>query len=141
VPLRLASAWPGTPEAQASVRVTLGTLGEPVREGDRVTLNHVGLLPDGRVFDATLARAARDPDQPRLDSPGGFDATRPLGPVTLTLGRDTLPGYTALATRGRLGETVVGRVAAADAYPEGNMYQNPLVGRELVYEVELLGRA
>lgn len=141
VPLRVAGAWPGTAAADASVRVTLAGLGEPLREGDGVVVNYAGLLPDGRLFDTSIARLAQDPAQPKMTSPGGFTDDPPYAPFTFTVGRGVIQGFTDLALRARIGETVTGIVPAEKAYRTGDMYEAPLTGRDLVFEMEVLSRA
>ena len=141
VPLRVASAWAGTPESAASVRVALGDLGEPVQAGDRIAANYAGLLPDGRVFDTSIARVARDSLLPKLDSPGGFQEAERYEPFTFTVGPGVIPGFADLAQGALVGETVAGFVPEEDAYATGSMYESPLVGRELVFELEILARA
>lgn len=138
VPLTLESAWPNAAKANASVRVVLGKLGGEVQAGDRVTANYAGLLLDGRVFDTSIARVAQDAALPKLTSPGGFKAHPRYEPFTFTVGQGVIPGFTKLAEQARVGETVVGVVPKEDAYATGDMYDRPLVKRDLVFELEVL---
>jgi FKBP-type peptidyl-prolyl cis-trans isomerase len=49
-----------------------------------------------------------------------------------------VPGFSTLARSARVGETVTMRIPAEDAYPTGDVYQAPLTGRDLVFELKVL---
>lgn len=134
------SSWPGVEDAAPSVlRVEVGALGEALRAGDTVQADYAGMLPDGRLFDTTFAAIAQDPAQPKLESRGGWQPQPSYAPFEFTAAQ-VVPGFAALVADAKVGEVVAGRLAARDAYATGNAYENPLVGRDLVFEVEILAR-
>src|SRR3712207_7652363 len=48
-------------EGKDVARITIAPLGEPVAQGDAVTANYAGLLPDGRLFDTSMEAVGTDP--------------------------------------------------------------------------------
>lgn len=144
VPLAAASAWPGAPNATSQIHLKQVVFGEPVREGDTVTANYAGVLTDGRLFDSSMAPIARHPLQPKFTTEGGFRDRGNEGykPFTFTVGRGVIEGFTELALTAKVGETVAARIPSAKAYAyvpgASDVYQDPLTGRDLVFELEIL---
>src|SRR5581483_11132536 len=139
VTLTAASAWPGVPPATASVTVKLGRLGAQVKEGDKVTGNYAGVLTDGRLFDTSMLAVAKDPEQPLFNTTGGYHARADdqYQPFGFTVGSGVIAGFTNLAKTARVGETVTALIPVQDAYAQGNVYQRPVVGKDLVFELEI----
>lgn len=142
IPLSVQSAWNGTAPAHANVNVTITTLGAQVREGDRVTANYVGFLPDGRLFDTSVEKVAQDPAMPKFTTTGGYQP-RGAGQYQtfgFTVGSGVIAGFTNLAKTAKVGETVTGYIPQADAYAAGtaSVYQRPLTGKDLVFELEIV---
>lgn len=136
VPIAAVGAWGA--RANATLHVEVGELGRTVRDGDLVTGEFVGALPDGRVFDTSLASVANAATIPKFDTKGGWQPRDTYTPFRFTVGAGVIEGFTDLATGAREGETVTGLVPAKDAYPTGNMYEDPLVGRDLVFELRIV---
>ncbi|HUR70016.1 MAG TPA: peptidylprolyl isomerase [Candidatus Thermoplasmatota archaeon] len=140
VPLLLASATGAS--ANASVEVTIAPLGPSVKQGDKVTANYAGLLPDGRLFDTSLANVAHDEAQPKFATLGGFQVRPSYSAFPFTVGVNVIEGFTTLAKTARVGETVVGRIPQEQAYEyvpgQSNVYEDPLTGRDLIFELEIL---
>lgn len=121
-------------EETLTLTTRVGQLGEPARDQEEVELRYVGVLEDGRVFDATEPVYAEDESltwfSPRPSEPE---------PVTLEPTPETLsasqPGQ--LVQRARLGETVVGFVAPEDAYGSQAYGDNGLGGRLLLFQVHV----
>lgn len=128
--------------ATTSVRVILTTLGAPVQQTDKVSANYAGVLLDGRLFDTSMERVARDPKQPKFDTIGGWSESNGYSPFSFTVGRGVIQGFTNLAKTAKVGEIVTDRIPAKDAYaydPRGpSVYEAPLTGRDLVFELEVL---
>ena len=122
----------------STLDVSIGDLGAQVREGDRVTANYAGVLLDGRLFDTSMQRVAHDPAQPKLNTTGGYRERPSYSPFPFTVGSGVIPGFTNLAKTAKVGETVTMHIPAADAYATGNVYERPLTGRDLVFELEIL---
>jgi peptidyl-prolyl cis-trans isomerase A (cyclophilin A) len=140
IALEARSAWSGVPTSVTHVKVTLATLGAAIKQGDRVTANYVGLLPDGRLFDTSVASVGADPEQPKFTTTGGWRARGAASyqSFQFTVGTGVIPGFTNLAKTAKVGETVTALIPAADAYATGNMYEQPLAGRDLVFELQIL---
>jgi cyclophilin family peptidyl-prolyl cis-trans isomerase/FKBP-type peptidyl-prolyl cis-trans isomerase 2 len=147
IPLRALSAWSGASEADTSVDVAIAAPGVAVRDGDTVVADYAGFLPDGRLFDTSIAAVAHDPAMPKLDTPGGWVPRASYDPLSFTVGDAcqahappdcVVPGFSTLARSARVGETVTMRIPAEDAYPTGDVYQAPLTGRDLVFELKVL---
>lgn len=136
IPLHVRSASGAS--ANATLDVVIAPLGAPVQEGTKVTANYAGLLLDGRLFDTSIQAVARDPAQPKFDTPGGFQDRGGYTPFPFTVGSGVIEGFTDLAKTAKVGEAVTGRIPAADAYARGNPYESPLVGRDLVFELEIV---
>lgn len=141
VRLAARSAWPGVEEATSNVTVRLGGLGEPVREGERVVANYAGLLPDGRLFDTSFESVATAEGQPKFETQGGYRHRGSWDTFSFTVGSGVIPGFTNLAKTARVGETVTGLIPPQDAYATGNVYERPLTGRALVFELEIVSKS
>jgi len=140
IALRATSAWNGTTPATALVHVTIGKLGAAVKNGDTVTANYVGFLPDGRLFDTSVEKVANDEAMPKFATQGGF-TPRGAGQYKtfgFTVGSGVIAGFTNLALTAKEGETVTGFIPAKDAYASGNVYQRPLTGKALVFELQIV---
>ncbi|MFA5862225.1 MAG: FKBP-type peptidyl-prolyl cis-trans isomerase [Candidatus Thermoplasmatota archaeon] len=139
VPLSAISAWNGTSEASTSVRVTIAALGAQVKGGDKVTANYAGFLLDGRLFDTSMEAVGKDAAMPKLNtSVGGWQGRPSYSSFPFTVGSGVIEGFTSLAKTAKVGETVTMHIPAKDAYATGNMYQRPLTGRDLVFELEIV---
>lgn len=125
-------------EASSALGVVVGTLGAQVRDGDKVTANYAGLLPDGRLFDTSMQRVAQDPAQPKFNTTGGFRDRGSYSTFPFTVGSGVIAGFTDLAKTAKAGETVTALIPAKDAYSSGNVYERPLTGRDLVFELEIV---
>lgn len=138
IPIEATSAWNGTLPASSSIKVTMANFGRDIGQGDKVTANYAGFLPDGRLFDASFASVGNDPAMPKFDTVGGWTAKSSYNTFGFTVGSGVIEGFTKLAKTAKEGETVTGHIPAADAYATGNMYQRPLTGRDLVFELEIV---
>lgn len=138
VDLVATSAWNGTAEAATKVKVTIATLGRAVKDGDSVTANYAGFLPDGRLFDTSMEAVGTDTAMPKFETPGGWSGKTQYSPFPFTVGGGVIQGFTDLAKTAKEGETVTMRIPKEDAYAQGNMYQRPLTGRDLVFELEIV---
>lgn len=124
--------------ARTTVNVTIAPLGAQVKDGDRVTANYAGLLPDGRLFDTSIERVAKDPAQPKFATIGGFRERPSYATFPFTVGSGVIDGFTNLARTAKVGETVTSFIPAEDAYATGNVYERPLTGRDLIFELEIV---
>lgn len=125
-------------EAATSLQVTIAELGRLVTQGTKVVANYAGLLPDGRLFDTSMAAVGQDASQPKFETIGGWRARGSFDTFAFTVGSGVIPGFTVLAKTARVGETVTGLIPAADAYATGNPYERPLTGRDLIFELEIV---
>ncbi len=141
IPLTATSAWASTTPATAKVDVVIGTLGADVKQGDSVTANYAGLLPDGRLFDTSMEAVGSNPDQPKFATPGGYRERSTFNTFSFTVGSGVIAGFTNLAKTAKVGETVTALIPAKDAYATGNQYDRPLTGRDLVFELEIVEKA
>lgn len=133
-------AWSPEP-ADASVVLTVGGVGEQIDDGDHVRAHYAGLLPDGRLFDSSMEAVATDPEQPKLETLGGFQPSGRYQPFEFDVGAGVIPGFAKLAASARVGETVTMLIPWPDAYAQGNMYEFPLAKRDLVFELEIIEKA
>lgn len=124
--------------ANTTLNVVMGKLGAQIKEGDRVTANYAGLLPDGRLFDTSMPSVAQAEGQPKFETVGGFQARPSYSTFPFTVGSGVIAGFTNLAKTAKAGETVSGYIPAADAYATGDQYQRPLTGRDLIFELEIV---
>lgn len=81
---------------------------------------------------------AEDLTQPKFETLGGYRPRPAYDPFQFTVGQGVIPGFTNLALTAKEGETVAGRIPAQDAYATGDVYQRPLTGRDLVFELEIV---
>ena len=123
-------------EGRATVEVS--ALGREVKDGDKVTANYAGLLPDGRLFDTSMETVGASEAQPKLETLGGWRSKPSYQPFPFTVGSGVIPGFTNLAKTAKAGETVTALIPARDAYATGNQYERPLTGRDLVFELEIV---
>ena len=121
-----------------SLNVTIGDLGADVRHGDKVIANYAGLLLDGRLFDTSMQSVGQDPAQPKFNTTGGFRDRGAYSTFPFTVGSGVIEGFTNLALTAKVGETVTDHIPARDAYATGNVYERPLTGRDLVFELEIV---
>ncbi|HWG91928.1 MAG TPA: NEW3 domain-containing protein, partial [Candidatus Thermoplasmatota archaeon] len=139
------SQYAGTATASTQVGVSVGQLGAQVARGDSVSANYAGLLPDGRLFDTSIAAVANNNAQPKFlntgsdGRPTGFQA-HPYGPFSFDVGGNVIEGFTDLALTARVGETVVGYIPQERAYAArtSDQYTRPLTGHDLIFELEIL---
>jgi len=128
--------------ASTQVTVNVGALGAAVQQADRVTANYAGVLLDGRLFDTSMASVGRDPEQPKFSTLGGWGEKTDYRPFPFTVGRGVIPGFTNLAKTAKVGEIVTSHIPAKDAYaydPRGSsVYEDPLTGRDLIFELEII---
>ena len=133
------SAWDGSATGSDGIVVDVrASLGPQVERGDNVRANYVGFLPDGRLFDTSMQRVADDPDMPKFATQGGFTPRPQYDAFDFQVGGNVIAGFTQLALTAREGEIVTSYIESQDAYATGNMYQRPLTGRDLVFELEIL---
>lgn len=121
-----------------TLNVTIGDLGREIRDGDKVTANYAGLLPDGRLFDTSMQAVAKAPAQPKFNTTGGFRDRGSYSTFPFTVGSGVIAGFTNLAKTAKEGETVTSYIPAKDAYATGNVYERPLTGRDLIFELEIV---
>lgn len=138
IPVQVRSAHGATGED--AVSIVMADLGGRVTEGDKVVANYAGLLPDGRLFDTSMPGVGQDPEQPKFATMGGWRDKPTYGTFPFTVGSGVIPGFTNLAKTAKVGETVTGLIPAKDAYATGNVYERPLTGRDLVFELEIVSR-
>lgn len=138
VPLRALSSWSGVAPASGSVKLTAATFGADVKDGDDVIANYAGFLPDGRLFDTSFESVAKDAQMPKFNVSGGYRDRGAWDTFPFTVGGNVIPGFTNLALTAKEGETVTGFIPAEDAYATGNVYQRPLTGKDLVFELEIV---
>lgn len=128
--------------ASTRVNVTIATLGAEVKQADKVNANYAGVLLDGRLFDTSFASVGRDPAQPKFDTLGGWRDKTNYNPFDFTVGRGVIAGFTNLAKTAKVGEIVTSAIPAADAYAfdprRSSAYEEPLTGRDLVFELEII---
>lgn len=126
--------------ATTTAHVTIAPLGREVKQGDKVTANYAGVLPDGRLFDTSMQAVGTDPDQPKFTTLGGWREKPSYSSFPFTVGSGVIPGFTNLAKTAKAGETVTGLIPQKDAYATGTAspYERPLTGRDLIFELEIL---
>ena len=142
IDLESRSAWEGAASGSDGIVVDVrASLGPQVQSGDNVRANYVGFLPDGRLFDTSMQRVATDPDMPKFATHGGFRPRADGEYNTFDFevgGPGVIGGFSQLALTARAGEIVTSYIESQHAYPRGDMYQRPLTGRDLVFELEIL---
>lgn len=97
------------------------TLSAPIENGDKVKLDYIGRLPDGRVFDTTLLSVALDD----VKYPKAFSFTKKANnsyvPFTMTAGLTgaggTIRGFALGVIGMRVGDSKVIEVRPEDGYP------------------------
>ena len=147
VTLTARSAWNDTAPATTHMTIHLRSLGKEVKENDLLIANYVGLLPDGRLFDTSLASVGKDAAQPKLASTGGWRDRSAYAPFQFTVGAGVIPGFAKLAKGAHEGEVVAARIPKEDAYMQAacpgtstpaTSYCFPLLKRDLVFVLEIV---
>lgn len=130
VPIRFEE--PGSEaRTERNLTVNVGPLGEPPNRGDTITIDYVGTLQDGRVFDTTRSVYV---DEPSL----AWFHPRPPHTTSLevTLGESPMvPGMVTLLERAKTGASVVGSIAPTDGYGTDDWGQTGLGGRLLYFQM------
>lgn len=126
-----------TKTAAVNLTAQVTDLGALVQNGQRVDANYVGMLTDGRIFDTSLARVADDVNLSKMATSFTYRTTGYTS-FNFTVGSGVIPGFTKLALAAHEQETVGGRIAPADAYASGDVYRSPLVGKALIFELQVL---
>lgn len=146
IELEAGSAWRDVPVARSNVTVDVAGLGAKVLDGDTVSVDYATLLRDGRLFGTSMPDVAGDPRVPKLESVGGFVELDPR-PLGFTVGPAcmendpadcVLRGFDRLARGAFVGETVAAILEPEEAWETGNVYENPVVQRDVVLEMRIV---
>ncbi|MGQ0536841.1 MAG: peptidylprolyl isomerase [Methanobacteriota archaeon] len=135
------STYAGVSVASTTLTLVVGEIGaSQVRRGDSVTANYVGVVTDGRLFDTSVDGVARNSSYPKFAVSGGFQLRGSYQTFQFSPGSGVIEGFTDLALGMRAGETKAGRIPAAKAYSFGSVYERPLTGKTLLFELEITKR-
>lgn len=134
IPLKAWSRTDPTKTASFDVTVNVGSLGKEARPGSKVQGNYAGVLIDGRLFDTSMEKVAKDPEMGK-SAFWGSDAEHRYSTFDFTVGSGVITGFSELATGAKEGETNAGRMPPAKAYGERG---GELSGKTLLFELEIV---